>query len=109
MTEERAPLVEIRSAELAAARALSEAGESAEQAVAEARSAAAGAVDQARAEGRAAADGRFSDTIEQAESEAGAISAAIDDNVKELRRQIGPRIEHLAEKMLDQLLPEGSG
>ncbi len=108
MTGEKTPLTEIRSAELAAARAVSEATEAAEQAVADARLAAEAAVEHARAEGRAAADESYSRTVEKAQAEAAEIAAAIDDDVADVRRRVEPRIAALAELMLETLLPERS-
>ena len=108
MTGEQTPLTEIRSAELAAARAVSDATEAAEQAVADARLAAEARVRQARDEGRAAADESYARKIEQARAEAAEIAAAIDDNVEDLRSRVEPGLDALADSMLEALLPERS-
>lgn len=108
MTETKTPLAEIRSAELAAARSVSEATDTAKEQVAEARAAAQETIDHARADGRADADRRFAEAVEQARSEAAGIAAEIDDGVERLRSRIEPRIEELAVAMLEELLPERS-
>ena len=106
MTEQKTALAEIRSAELAAARSVSEATEAAKERIAQARAAAHETVEQARTEGRAAADRRFADMVDRAHAEAGRISADIDTDLEELRSRVEPRIEELAAAMLAELLPE---
>jgi vacuolar-type H+-ATPase subunit H len=106
VTEAKTPLAEIRSAELAAARSVSEATETAKEQVAEARASAQEAIEQARVEGRADADRRFAEAVERARAEAAVIAEEIDDGVERLRSRIEPRIEELAAAMLEELLPE---
>jgi vacuolar-type H+-ATPase subunit H len=107
VTGSKSPLTDIRSAELAAARSVSEATDAAQQAVAEARAAAQDTVERARAEGRATADERFGATVTEAQDVAAGIAEAVDGDIAELRRRVEPQLETLARVMLDALMPGG--
>lgn len=105
------PLDRIRSAELAAARRIDEARSGAQRRIVDARRRVEGAVGQAGETGDHEADRRYTAAVEQARAEADRITAEARDQIAQLRHAVEPRIEDLADAMLDLILapPEERG
>ena len=105
MTGDRSTLAMIREAELHAAREVAGAGEEAERAIADARARAVELEAEARSHGRALADERFDSAVAEAEARAAAIELATASRVERLRSAVEPRLEALAIRMLDIVVP----
>lgn len=105
MTGDRSTLSMIREAELVAARAVAGATEDAERAVAEARTKAVELEAEARSAGRALADERYGSVVAEAEARAAAIELATASRVQRLRSSVEPKLEELATRMLDIVVP----
>lgn len=104
MTSE-SPLDTIRSAELAAAKAVASATEEAERSIASSRTEAIQMVDEARVRGRAIADERHEVALEAANEQAAQISRSVENRIEALRHQVIPEIDRLVDAMLGVVLP----
>lgn len=105
MTGDRSTLSRIREAELLAAREVAGATEDAERAIADARTRAVELEAESRSKGRALADQRFGAAVAEAEAQAAAIERATASRVERLRTSVEPRLDDLATRMLDIVVP----
>lgn len=105
MTDDRSTLSMIREAELLAAREVAGATEDAERAVAEVRTKAVELEAEARSRGRALADERFGSAVAEAEARAAEIERATASRVERLRSSVEPKLDDLAVRMLDIVVP----
>lgn len=101
----QSPLVEIRSAELTAARSVAEATGEAERRIADARSEAARLVEEARARGRAIADERHQAELQAAAEQAAEVTRSVEHRIVALRHSVKPEIDRLVDAMLGVVLP----
>ncbi len=98
------PLVEIRAAELAAARSVAAAREEVARSLTGERSEATNLVERARAEGRALADQHYEAAIDTARSEAADVARSVEQRIGRLRTDVAPELDRLTQAMLELVM-----